>query len=204
MFTGIVTAVGAVRRVGAGRDGGLDLEIGAPYRGLALGESVAVNGACLSVAARGRGWFRVHAVPPTLRRTRLAELATGDRVNLERALRAGDRLGGHLVQGHVDGVARVAARRERGDALLLALAVPRAVARVSMPLGSIAVDGVSLTVNRVPAPGIIEVVLIPLTRQRTTLAGLRPGDRVHVEGDLIGKYLRSLVRRPRRTARKAR
>jgi riboflavin synthase len=202
MFTGMVTAVGAVRRARALPGGGLDLEIAAPYRGLALGESIAVNGACLSVAGRGRGWFRVHAVPSTLERTRLATLVRGDRVNLERALRAGDRLGGHLVQGHVDGLARVAGRRERGDSLVLRLAVPRAVAGVSVPLGSITVDGVSLTVNRVRSPGIIEVSLIPLTRRRTTLGALRAGDRVHVEGDLIGKYLRALTRR-RRTSRRA-
>lgn len=204
MFTGIVTAVGRVRRAAPARGGGLDLEIAAPYRGVVLGESVAVAGACLTVTARGRGWFRVRVVETTLARTRLGGLARGDRVNLERALRAGDPLGGHLVQGHVDGVARVAGRRAAGDALLLDLAVPREVARASLPLGSITVEGVSLTVNAVPRPGIIQVSLIPFTREQTTLGGLRRGDRVHVEGDLIGKYVRALVRRPRASRSKAR
>ncbi len=205
MFTGIVTAVGTVRRRTADRAGGVDLTIAAPWRGLALGESIAVDGACLTVAARGRGWFRVHAIATTLRRTLLGTLATGDRVNLERALKAGDRLGGHLVQGHVDGVARVARTVTEGDAQLVDLAVPAGVARVSVPLGSITVAGVSLTVNAIPRAGIIQISLIPYTRDHTTLGALRRGDRVHVEGDLIGKYVRELVeRRPAPRAKRAR
>jgi riboflavin synthase len=205
VFTGIVTAVGTVRRRTADRAGGVDLTIAAPWRGVALGESIAVDGACLTVAARGRGWFRVHPIATTLRRTLLGTLATGDRVNLERALKAGDRLGGHLVQGHVDGVARVARTATEGDAWLVDLAVPAAVARVSVPLGSITVDGVSLTVNAIPRAGIIQISLIPYTRDHTTLGALRRGDRVHVEGDLIGKYVRELVeRRPAPRARRAR
>jgi riboflavin synthase len=113
----------------------------------------------------------------------------------------GDRLGAHMVQGHVDGVADVVKRRMKGDALLLDLKVPLAVARVSIPLGSITVDGVSLTVNARPRPGIIQVSLIPHTREETTLGQLTPGDRVHVEGDVIGKYVQSMMppakRRPR-------
>lgn len=195
--------MGTVRRRTADR-AGVDLTIAAPWRNLSLGESVAVNGACLTVAAKGRGWFRVRAVRTTLERTLLGALVAGDRVNLERALAVGDRLGGHLVQGHVDGVARVAGTARRGDAWLVDLAVPREVARVSVPLGSITVDGVSLTVNAIPRPGIIQVSLIPFTRGHTTLGGLRPGDRVHVEGDLIGKYVRALVaRRPAPRARRA-
>jgi riboflavin synthase len=201
MFTGIVTAVGRVRRCSPGPDGGRDLEIAAPFRDLAIGESVAVNGACLTVTARLRGGFRVRAVRTSLERTLLGAWDTGHRVNLERALRMGDRLGGHMVQGHVDGVADVVKRRMKGDALLLDLKVPLAVARVSIPLGSITVDGVSLTVNARPRPGIIQVSLIPHTREETTLGQLTPGDRVHVEGDVIGKYVQSMMppakRRPR-------
>jgi riboflavin synthase len=204
MFTGIVSAVGRVRSVARSRGGGLDLAIGTPesVRGPALGESIAVDGACLTVVARGRGWFRVRAVPTTLERTRVAGYRPGDRVNLERAVRAGDPLGGHLVQGHVDGVARVLAVRDRAGALLVDLAVPAAVSRVSVPLGSIAVDGVSLTVNRLPRRGIIQVALIPFTRDHTTLGRLRPGDRVHVEADLIGKYLARLLARARPARRR--
>jgi len=192
MFTGLITAVGRVRGAKRAPDGGLDLTISAPYRGLTIGESIAVNGACLTVVARGAGWFRVHLVDTTLERTRFGSLRAGSRVNLERALRLGDRLGGHLVQGHVDGVGKVVGRRTEGDALLLDLSVPAAVARVSIPLGSITVDGVSLTVNRVVRRGIIQVSLIPHTRTATTLGALGVGSRVHLEGDLIGKYLQAL------------
>jgi len=192
MFTGLVSAVGRVRRVRAGADG-LSLEIAAPFRGLRKGESVAVDGACLTIERTGAGWFAVHVVQTTLDRTLFGSHDKGRRVNLERALRAGDRLGGHLVQGHVDGIATVCGRAERGDAWLLDLEVPASVARVSIPLGSITVDGVSLTVNAIPRPGVIQVSLIPFTFQRTTLGDRRPGDRVHVEGDSIGKYVHSLL-----------
>ena len=203
MFTGLVTAVGTVRAAEDDHAVGVDLVVAAPYRGLAIGESIAVNGACLTVVARGRGWFRVRAVPTTLARTRLGHLAPGDRVNLERALRAGDRLGGHLVQGHVDGVGRVVATRRQGDARIVDLAVPAAVARVSIPLGSITVDGVSLTVNAVPRRGIIRLSLIPHTLAHTTLGELAAGDRVHLEGDLIGKYVQQLLR-PRQAGSRGR
>jgi riboflavin synthase len=193
MFTGIVSAVGTVKGVQIDRSGGMDLEITAPYRGLVLGESVAVDGACLTVVRKGRGWFGVRVVRTTAERTRLGTLGPGSLVNLERALAIGDRLGGHLVQGHVDGVAQVRSRARKGDAVLVDLSVPASVARVSIPLGSITVNGVSLTVNRIPGPGIIQVSLIPHTLRRTTLGNLAPGDRVHVEGDLIGKYVGRLA-----------
>jgi len=192
MFTGIVTAVG---RIKAGkRDGGLTLTILAPYRGLKRGESVAVNGACLTVERVVRGGFTVHAIATTLDRTLIGEFAPGRRVNLERALRAADRLGGHLVQGHVDGIARVTAVTDREDARLLDLAVPAEVRAVTVPHGSITVDGVSLTVNELPASGVVQVSLIPYTRTHTTLGALAAGDRVHVEGDVLGKYVRALCR----------
>ena len=117
-------------------------------------------------------------------------------MNLERALQLGDRLGGHLVQGHVDGVGTVLRVADRDDARLLDLEVPAEVARVSVPLGSITVDGVSLTVNAIPAPGVIQVSLIPFTLQHTTLGERRPGDRVHLEGDTIGKYVRQFAGAP--------
>jgi len=116
-------------------------------------------------------------------------------VNLERALRVGDRLGGHLVQGHVDGVGEVVRVAQQGDAWLVDVRVPAEVARISIPLGSITVDGVSLTVNAIPAPGIIQLSLIPFTFRHTTLGQRQPGDGVHLEGDTIGKYVDALLTR---------
>jgi riboflavin synthase len=192
MFTGIVTAVGRVRETRP-EGGGLDLRIEAPYRDLALGESVAVDGACLTVKDTGPGWFGVHVVTTSLDRTSLGRYTMDRRVNLERALRVGDRLGGHLVQGHVDGTGVVLRVAERADARLLDIRVPPEVAVVSIPLGSITVDGVSLTVNTVPAAGVIQVSLIPFTLQETTLGERVPGDEVQLEGDTIGKYVAAML-----------
>jgi riboflavin synthase len=193
MFTGIVTDIGTVREASLS-GGGLDLTIECAYRDLATGESVAVDGACLTVAAVVAGGFTAHVIRTSLERTRFQDLRPGSRVNLERALRVGDRLGGHLVQGHVDGVGTVAAVGSKGDARLLDLQVPAEVARYSVPLGSITVDGVSLTVNALPAPGTVQISLIPFTLEHTTLAERRPGDRVHLESDTIAKYVASLMK----------
>jgi riboflavin synthase len=190
MFTGIVSAVGRVKTAAA--NGGVVLTIAAPYKGLKRGESIAVNGACLTVERVVRGGFAVRAVETTTDRTLFAEYAAGRRVNLERALRAADRLGGHIVQGHVDAVAEVVRVTERGDALLVDLRVPAAVREVSIPQGSITVDGVSLTVNALPDRDQVQVSIIPVTRAATTLGTLRVGDRVHVEGDVLGKYVRAI------------
>jgi riboflavin synthase len=193
MFTGIVTAVGRVRDARS-ENGGLELAIEAPYDDLALGESVAVDGACLTVKERGPGWFGVHVVATSLERTSIGRYAAGRRVNLERALRLGDRLGGHLVQGHVDGTGVLLRVVQHADARLLDIRVPPEVAAVSIPLGSITVDGVSLTVNARPAPDVIQVSLIPFTLQETTLGDRVPGDEVQLEGDAIGKYVAGLLR----------
>ncbi|HTR20560.1 MAG TPA: riboflavin synthase [Gemmatimonadales bacterium] len=199
MFTGVVTAVGRVtqtaREPANGRQpGGLDLAIHAPYRGLKRGESIAVNGACLTVARVTKGGFQVRAVETTVGRTLFGEYRRGRRVNLERAVRAADRLGGHLVQGHVDGIAQVVRVGSQGDARLVDLEVPSGVLAVSIPLGAITVDGVSLTVNALPGNAVLQVSLIPYTVEHTTLGELKVGDRVHVEGDVIGKYVRQLCR----------
>src|SRR5881409_4500831 len=202
MFTGIVSAIGRVevvsRNGGTGRgrgkgerEDGLALTIRAPYKGLKRGESIAVSGACLTVARVVKGGFQAHVIDTTAGRTLFGEYATGRRVNLERALRAADRLGGHLVQGHVDGVAEVTRAEQRGDAWVYDLRVPRAVREVAIPHGAIAVDGVSLTINDL-APDLVQISLIPFTRRHTTLGTLRVGDRVHVEGDVLGKYVRQL------------
>jgi riboflavin synthase len=192
MFTGIVTEIGVVRAARPS-DGGLDLTIECAYPDLATGESVAVDGACLTVAAVVAGGFAAHVVRTSLDRTRFGDLNAGTRVNLERALRVGDRLGGHLVQGHVDGVGTVVRIGSREDARLLDLEAPPDVVQVSVPLGSITVDGVSLTVNAIPAPGTIQISLIPFTLEHTTLADRRPGDRVHLEADTIGKYVAAFM-----------
>ncbi|HSB53819.1 MAG TPA: riboflavin synthase [Gemmatimonadales bacterium] len=192
MFTGIVTAIGVVRAARMSAKG-LTLRIGAPYRGVKTGESIAVDGACLTVERKGKGWFEVHVIRTSLERTTFSEYARGTRVNLERALRIGDRLGGHMVQGHVDGVGTVLRTARHGDAWLIDLGVPEDVARVTIPLGSITVEGVSLTVNAIPEPGIVQVSLIPFTFEHTTLGTLEPGDSVHLEGDTIAKYVESLL-----------
>jgi len=195
MFTGIVSAVGrvakATRETGNGTQG-LTLTIRAPFKGLKQGESIAVNGACLTVERALKGGFSVHVVETTEGRTLFGEYAPGRPVNLERALRAADRLGGHIVQGHVDGVAVVTQVERRGDAWVYDLRVPAAVRQVSIPGGAITVDGVSLTINDLPRTDLVQISLIPFTREHTTLGTLGVGDRVHVEGDTLGKYVREL------------
>jgi riboflavin synthase len=174
-------------------DAGREVTIESPYGDLAPGESVAVNGACLTVREAGSGTFTVAAVSSTLPRTTIGDWTRGRRVNLERALRADSRLGGHIVQGHVDAVGEITAREESGDALLLDVALPPAVAELVVPLGSITIDGVSLTVNDLPAPGTAQLSIVEFTRAHTTLGDLRPGDRVHVEADVIAKYVQRMV-----------
>jgi len=193
MFTGLVTGVGIVRAVER-ELGGRRLRIATSYRRLAVGESIAVDGVCLTVTGKGRGWFEVRVVPTTLRRTRFGRIRPGAAVNLERALRAGDPLGGHLVQGHVDGVGTVVALRTRKGARVLDIRAPAAVTRASIALGSVTVDGVSLTINALPRPGIIQVSLIPHTLAVTTLSALGVGSQVHLEADVIGKYVAELLK----------
>ena len=192
MFTGLVDAVGTIDRVtetAAGRE----FRIRSRYDDLEDGESVAVNGACLTVYDRTDGRFAVAAVVTTLGRTAMAGWSAGRRVNLERALKASDRLGGHIVQGHVDGVGTVRDVRRSGDAVLVEVAVPNEIAELLVPHGSITIDGVSLTVNAIPEPSVVQLSLIDYTLRHTTLGDLTPGDAVHVEGDVIGKYVRQLM-----------
>ena len=192
MFTGIVTAQGSVAGVAVEGDR-LKLTINAPYEDLVLGESIAVNGACLTVVARGAGNFSVEAVVTTRERTTLAALKIGSRVNLERAVAVGDRMGGHFVQGHVDGVAEVIRVTRREDAVLIDLRPPADIVSVTVLHGSIAIDGVSMTVNALPEPGVIQMSVIPFTCEHTTLGSLEVGDRVHVEGDMLGKFVKQLL-----------
>lgn len=191
MFTGIVDDVGTIERV-ADADAGRELRVLTAYRDLVPGESIALNGACLTVREHGTGWFTVAAVGTTLERTTIGSWSAGRRINLERALRLGDRLGGHLVQGHVDGVARIAGVRRDRDAVRAVLALPGALAVLMVPHGSIAVDGVSLTVNDVPAPEQVELSIIEYTARQTTLGWLEEGDTVHIEADVIAKHVQRL------------
>lgn len=192
MFTGLITAVGEVREVSS-TDAGRELVIAVPWTDLAVGESIACNGACLTVRSRGDGWFSTSAVVTTLERTTIGDWMQGTRMNLERALAVGDRLGGHIVQGHVDGVGRVISAERRADAWLIDVGVPADVDELLVPLGSIAVDGVSLTVNALPRPGVLQLSVIEHTMRHTTLGALRAGDAVHLEADILAKHLKRLA-----------
>ncbi len=192
MFSGLVDSVGTIDRV-AETEAGREFRIRCAYADLADGESIAVNGACLTVREHGAGWFTVAAVGSTRERTTLGGWGEGRQVNLERALRVGDRLGGHMVLGHVDGVARVVRVEQRGDARLVDLALPAGLAELMVPHGSLTVDGVSLTVNALPGSDAVQISLIDYTLRHTTLGALRAGDDVHVEADVIGKYVQRLM-----------
>jgi riboflavin synthase len=192
MFTGIIETVGRLAAVS--QDNGAVLRITAPFRAVKKGESIAVNGACLTVEKVLKGGFTVHAVATTLGRTLIGEWKKGRSVNLERALRAGDRFGGHFVQGHIDGVGTVEGVAEVDDAMLVDIRVPPEVAETTVLHGAITVDGVSLTVNALAEGSIVQVSLVPFTRAHTTLGRLSSGDRVHVEADVLGKYVRQLCR----------
>ncbi len=192
MFTGIVTDVGEVRRLE--RRGDLRAEIGTAWDtdGIALGASIACSGACLTVVDKGAGRFAVDVSGETLERTTLGAWAAGTRVNLERALRLGDELGGHIVSGHVDGVATLEAMREEGGSRRLTVRVPRELARFLAPKGSVALDGISLTVNEVEGEAF-GVNIVPHTWENTTLGAARPGARMNLEVDTIARYVARLT-----------
>jgi riboflavin synthase len=195
VFTGLIDDVGRITSV-TSTDAGREFRIECRYADLTPGESIAVNGACLTVREQGPQWFTAAAVTTTLDRTTMGAWSAGAGVNLERALRVGDRLGGHFVQGHVDGVATVETVEQRGDARLIDLALPPGLAELMVPHGSVAVDGVSLTVNDLPASvgGALQLSLIDYTLRHTTLGALVAGDRVHVEADMLGKYVQRLLK----------
>jgi riboflavin synthase len=194
MFTGLISDVGVVERV-APRQGGARLtlrphalDVGA----LALGESVACSGCCLTVAERGGGVVSFDAVPETLSRTTIGSWRPGTAVNLERALAVGDRLGGHMVAGHVDAVGEVLARVVEGQGARVTVSLPAAIASLVAEKGSIAVDGVSLTVARAQRDRF-EIALIPETLARTTLGAVVPGTRVNLEADVVARHVARLV-----------
>jgi riboflavin synthase len=188
MFTGIVIEQGVVEQAPP------QLVLRAPQvaADVAIGDSVAVDGCCLTVTAADGPRLQFDAVPETLRRTTLGGFAPGSTVNLEPALRAGDRLGGHVVQGHVDGVGELVSAEPEGDAVNLTFAAPEPVLRYVIEKGSITVNGVSLTVTGFDE-ATFSVSIIPHTREVTNLGGLEPGDRVNLEADIFGKYVERLL-----------
>lgn len=191
MFTGIVDRLGTVREL-APRQNGLciTIEAGADYlEPVPIGGSIALDGVCTTVVELAGDCFAIEAIGTTLSRTTLGSFAVGRRVNLERPLALGGTLGGHLVQGHVDAVGTVRQVERQGEHVLLDVAMPDAVADVTVLHGSIAVDGVSLTVNALPAPDVFQVALIPHTWEVTNFPRLAPGERVNLEGDMIGRYV---------------
>jgi riboflavin synthase alpha subunit len=195
MFTGLVREVGRVMSVAGGPDG-VRIEIEAPETGrnVHLGDSIAIDGVCLTVVAAADGRFAFDAVPETLARTALASLESGSRVNLEPALRAGDALGGHYVQGHVDAVGTVRSVEAEGDGKRIWFDAPGDVLRYVVEKGSIAVQGTSLTVAALDGGGFA-VALIPHTLAATTLGSAQPGDVVNLEADVLAKYVERLLPR---------
>ncbi|MFB6107005.1 MAG: riboflavin synthase [Halobacteriaceae archaeon] len=193
MFTGIVEETGVVRDATA-TAGGRRLRVGTDaVGGFQEGQSISVSGVCLTVERYGADWFEVFLAAETVERTYLGDLAAGDPVNVERAMPADGRFDGHLVQGHVDGTTTVAAVESVGDDWRYAFALPDGLARYVVEKGSIALDGVSLTVAAVDAEaGTFDVAVIPTTHEATTLGAKSPGDPVHVEVDVVAKYVEAL------------
>ena len=194
MFTGLVEDTGTVVRADR-RSDALVLAIRPgriPLGELTLGESICHDGTCLTVTEVGRDAFTVLAGAETLARTTLGALRVGKRVNLERALRVGDRLGGHWVTGHIDGTGELVVRRDLGANLVLGVRAPQPLLRYIVGKGSIAIAGVSLTVNAVDAESF-SVAIIPHTRDHTTLGDLQPGDRVNLEVDILAKHVEKLI-----------
>lgn len=190
MFTGIVEEVGTVAEI---KPGGLTIRASRVLEGLGLGDSVSVNGACLTVTELGPGSFSVDVVPETLRRTNLGSMSDGGPVNLERGVRAGGRLDGHIVQGHVDGVGRIESIREDGDSVMVYVEAAPSIMRYVVEKGFIAVDGVSLTIVGCDEERF-SVTIIPHTQEHTILGSRKPGDEVNIEVDILAKYVERLVR----------
>src|SRR5215469_5348390 len=194
MFTGIIADRGTIRAVRPGADSVFEIATALGLGDLALGASVACAGVCLSVLEKGGDWFAVQVSAETRARSTAGAWRVGTRLNLERSLRLGDELGGHMVLGHVDAVAELVARRPDGDSVRLTFEVPRGCELSIAPKGSIALDGVSLTVNEVEGRRF-GVNIIPITRTQTTLDALQPGDAVNLELDVIARYVARLLAR---------
>lgn len=196
MFSGIVEEIGVIESA-TEKGGGREIVIRAEkvLEALKPSDSINVDGVCQTVVSLGRGNFRVQAIATTLSRTTLGEFRRGRDVNLERPIAAGGRFGGHFVQGHVDGVGTVTGVERHGEMWRVRFSLPETVEPFTILHGSIAVDGVSLTINALPQPGTAEVALIPYTYEHTNLSRLTPGSRVNLEADMIGKYVVQAISR---------
>lgn len=193
MFTGLVQGMGRIEAVEArGAETRLRIRALFELKNIVLGESIAVNGTCLTVETSGENWFTAYASAETLRHTNLGGLKSGSVVNLERALALGDRLGGHLVSGHVDCVATVTGIEPAGESRIYTLSFPAEHGAFVIQKGSVTLDGISLTVNAC-GPDSLSVNIIPSTQRETTISGWSPGTRVNMETDLIGKYVRNML-----------
>ena len=191
MFTGIITDIGKVRQLERRGDLRARLETGYPTSGMDIGASVACDGVCLTVVEKGEDWFDVDVSAETISKTNLDQWVEGRPVNLERALRVGDELGGHIVSGHVDGLAKVVAVEEEGDSTRVTLRAPEELARFIAPKGSVALNGTSLTVNDV-ADRDFGINFIPHTKDVTTWGQVRVGDMVNLEIDTLARYVARL------------
>lgn len=197
MFTGIIEEVGTIAAVEPlGNGVQITLRASLVLEGLGLGDSISIDGACQTVTSTLPDGFAVQAIATTLGRTTFGDFKPGRRVNLERALAFGARLGGHLVAGHVDGVGRVLRIEPREELTLIDFSLPDEVVGVTVLHGSITLNGISLTVNDLPEPGVCQVSIIPFTLDHTSIRDLRVGDGVNVEGDMIGKFVRNLLGAP--------
>jgi riboflavin synthase len=195
MFTGIIEDTGKVSRIEyRGQEKRLTLELPPHLTEVQPGDSININGVCLTVVRKGGKAVEFDLSSETLQKTALRELKEGDQVNLERALRLADRLGGHIVTGHVDGIGEIVERREEGDFLQMRIRIPESVSKYVVQKGSIAIDGISLTVNEYQE-GEILMSLIPYTNEKTTLRQKKVGDRVNLEGDILGKYVEKFLDR---------
>ncbi len=192
MFTGIITDIGRVRVVIPGGDTGLEITTAYDTSEIALGASIACSGVCLTVTGKGEGWFAVQVSAETRARSTLGQWVEGTAVNLERALRVGDELGGHIVSGHVDAVAEIVERRPEGGSLRFVIAVPPPLDRAIAPKGSVALNGVSLTVNEVDGAHF-GVNIIPHTQANTTFGTAAVGDRLNLEIDMLARYVARLL-----------
>ncbi len=195
VFTGIIEGLGTVTAV-TPSDGGMRMAVQSDFslEGVCIGDSIAVNGVCLTAVQVKDKAFEVDAAPETLAKSTVGQAKVGDRVNLERALRLGDRLDGHLVTGHIDGMGKVVSKRSAGNAILFSFSASETLCRYIVKKGSVAVDGISLTVNASRSAGF-EVSIIPHTAGLTTLGFRRVGDRVNIETDVIGKYVERFTQR---------
>lgn len=195
MFTGIIEGKGKVKRVEIrGQEKRMILELPFDLTEVQLGDSINLNGACLTVAQNEGGLVGVDLSAETLHRTTFGKVKEGDRVNVERALRLSDRLGGHIVTGHTDGMGVISERRKEGDFLFLRIRIPETVSRYVVQKGSVGIDGISLTVNEYRGDEI-SLTLIPYTLEKTTLIDKKVGDEVNVEADILGKYVERVLDR---------